>query len=83
MALSRRETSAWITGPGRALPALLRRLCRPSFRQQRRRLGGGKQRAVEGIKYAVLVVANIPMFLLYPFLQRYFVKGIMVGAIKG
>ncbi|CDN42239.1 MULTISPECIES: carbohydrate ABC transporter permease [Paenibacillus] len=42
-----------------------------------------QQRAVEGIKYAVLVVANIPMFLLYPFLQRYFVKGIMVGAIKG
>ncbi|MFF2156942.1 carbohydrate ABC transporter permease [Paenibacillus chitinolyticus] len=42
-----------------------------------------QQRAVEGIKYAVLVLANLPMFLLYPFLQRYFVKGIMIGAIKG
>ncbi|SFS52068.1 carbohydrate ABC transporter permease [Paenibacillus sp. BC26] len=42
-----------------------------------------QQRAVEGIKYAVLVVANIPMLILYPFLQRYFVKGIMIGAIKG
>lgn len=42
-----------------------------------------QQREVEGIKYAVLVVANIPMLALYPFLQRYFVKGVMIGAIKG
>ncbi|MDR0267412.1 carbohydrate ABC transporter permease [Paenibacillus sp.] len=42
-----------------------------------------QQRDVEGIKYAVLVVANIPMLILYPFLQRYFVKGVMIGAIKG
>lgn len=42
-----------------------------------------QQREVEGIKYAVLVVANIPVLALYPFLQRYFVKGIMIGAIKG
>ena len=42
-----------------------------------------QQREVEGIKYAVLVVANIPVLVLYPFLQRYFVKGIMIGAIKG
>lgn len=42
-----------------------------------------QQREVEGIKYAVLVVANIPVLLLYPFLQRYFVKGVMIGAIKG
>ncbi|WP_106766428.1 carbohydrate ABC transporter permease [Paenibacillus faecalis] len=42
-----------------------------------------QQREVEGIKYAVLVVANIPMLVLYPFLQRYFVKGVMIGAIKG
>ncbi|MDK8189242.1 carbohydrate ABC transporter permease [Paenibacillus sp. UMB7766-LJ446] len=42
-----------------------------------------QQREVEGIKYAVLVVANIPVLMLYPFLQRYFVKGVMIGAIKG
>jgi len=37
----------------------------------------------EGIKYAVIVVSSLPVMLLYPFLQRYFVKGVMLGAIKG
>lgn len=37
----------------------------------------------EGIKYAVMVVASVPVLLLYPFLQKYFVKGVMIGAIKG
>lgn len=35
------------------------------------------------LKYSLIVVANIPLLLLYPFIQRFFVKGIMVGAIKG
>ena len=37
----------------------------------------------EGIKYAVIVVASLPVLLMYPFLQRHFVKGVMLGAIKG
>ncbi|PYI53827.1 carbohydrate ABC transporter permease [Paenibacillus flagellatus] len=37
----------------------------------------------ELIKYAVVVVANLPILALYPFLQKYFVKGVMVGALKG
>lgn len=37
----------------------------------------------EGLKYAVIVVSSLPMMLLYPLVQRFFVKGIMVGAIKG
>lgn len=35
------------------------------------------------IKYAVVVVATLPILVLYPFLQKYFVKGVMVGAVKG
>lgn len=37
----------------------------------------------EAIKYAVVVVANLPILMLYPFLQKYFVKGVMIGALKG
>jgi len=36
----------------------------------------------ETIKYATIIVATGPILLLYPFLQRYFVKGVMIGAIK-
>lgn len=35
------------------------------------------------IKYATIVVSTLPILVLYPFLQKYFVKGVMVGAIKG
>ncbi len=34
------------------------------------------------VKYAVVVVATLPILALYPFLQKYFVKGVMVGALK-
>lgn len=37
----------------------------------------------EAIKYAAVIVANLPVLLLYPFLQKYFAKGMLVGAIKG
>ena len=35
------------------------------------------------LKYSLMVVASIPMLVMYPFIQKHFVKGIMVGAIKG
>lgn len=37
----------------------------------------------ESIKMAITIVATIPILLVYPFLQKYFVKGIVVGAVKG
>ena len=35
------------------------------------------------MKYCVIVVSTIPMMIIYPFLQKYFEKGIMIGSVKG
>ena len=46
-------------------------------------VGGEDQaRYVELIKYALIMVSTVPILVLYPFLQKYFVKGVMIGAIK-
>ena len=37
----------------------------------------------ESVKYATIMVSVIPALCIYPFLQKYFVKGVMVGAVKG
>ena len=37
----------------------------------------------EALKYAVIVFSRLPLMILYPFIQKYFVQGIMIGAIKG
>ena len=40
-------------------------------------------RIAEIIKYSVMIVATIPVLIAYPFVQKFFIKGMMVGAIKG
>ncbi|MFD1989539.1 carbohydrate ABC transporter permease [Paenibacillus nicotianae] len=42
-----------------------------------------KMRVTELIKYGVIMVSSLPLLMLYPFLQKYFVKGVMIGSIKG
>ena len=37
----------------------------------------------EQMKYALVIVSSAPMLILYPFLQRFFIKGIMIGSVKG
>lgn len=37
----------------------------------------------ESIKYATIIVATVPILLVYPFVQKYFVTGMMIGAVKG
>ena len=41
------------------------------------------QRLTEVIKYALIIVASLPLLIVYPFVQKYFVKGIMIGSLKG
>ncbi|HSK68172.1 MAG TPA: carbohydrate ABC transporter permease [Candidatus Limnocylindria bacterium] len=45
--------------------------------------GANKTQIFKGLKYATVVVSTLPILVVYPFLQKYFIKGIMVGSIKG
>lgn len=42
-----------------------------------------KQKVTEMIKFSSIVVASVPMLIIYPFAQKYFSKGVMIGAVKG
>lgn len=35
------------------------------------------------IKYGVIIVSSLPVLVMYPFVQKYFVKGVMIGSVKG
>ena len=35
------------------------------------------------IKYAVIVASTVPMMIIYPWVQKYFAKGVMIGSVKG
>lgn len=39
--------------------------------------------SADQLKYTIIVVSTLPMLIVYPFLQKYFVKGVMVGSLKG
>ena len=42
-----------------------------------------KQKLVEQLKYCIVVLASAPLLIAYPFLQKYFTKGVMLGSVKG
>ena len=42
-----------------------------------------KQGLADLLKYAVIVVSSVPVLIIYPFVQKHFVKGVMIGALKG
>lgn len=46
-------------------------------------LGNEFNEYAETIKYAIIVVSSLPIMCVYPFLQKYFTKGVMIGAVKG
>jgi putative aldouronate transport system permease protein len=46
-------------------------------------IAGGVPAATDGIKAAAVMFATIPIVMVYPWLQRYFIKGVTIGSIKG
>ena len=45
--------------------------------------GGYAQSSADQVKYAVIIVSTVPILLVYPFVQKYFEKGVTIGAVKG
>ena len=45
--------------------------------------GGYGQFSADQVKYAVIIVSTLPILCVYPFVQKYFEKGVMIGAVKG
>ena len=41
-----------------------------------------RMKMAESMKYGVMIVSTLPIMCLYPFLQKYFVKGVMIGSVK-
>lgn len=54
-----------------------------SFMQQQAMAQFGAKLPSNSIKFASMMVATLPILMVYPFIQRYLVKGVMIGAIKG
>ena len=46
-------------------------------------VAAAKQGMAELLKYSLIMVSTVPVMCLYPFVQKYFVKGVMIGSIKG
>jgi putative aldouronate transport system permease protein len=73
-------------GSKQPLQIYLRRiLIEVSAEIQRNLPGSSYERAAYGIqlKYSSIIVTILPIICVYPFLQKYFVKGVMIGSIKG
>jgi putative aldouronate transport system permease protein len=41
------------------------------------------QRIADVMKYAIIIISTVPVMCFYPFIQKYFAKGVMIGAVKG
>ena len=67
------------------LQAILQEMIMASYATQTSLASGGgvvEQSSPEGIRLATLVVTTLPIVIVYPFFQKYFVQGVMIGAVK-
>lgn len=42
-----------------------------------------KQELIDVMKYSLIIISSVPVLVLYPFIQKHFVKGVMIGSVKG
>ena len=42
-----------------------------------------KMQLSQTLKYSAIIVSTVPVLCIYPFIQKYFVKGVMIGSVKG
>lgn len=78
----------YLQEPGQiTLPVLLKRILiedsDAGFKKMAEAAASGTDLQGDTVESAILIVSLVPMLLLYPFLQKYFVKGINVGSMKG
>ena len=76
----------YITEPEKqVLQVTLRRIVLEGSNQMVSQFGEeiGTKQTSETIKAAVTMVTALPILMVYPFIQKYFVKGVMVGSLKG
>ena len=67
------------------LAAVLQQMIMSAFSSQMSLAGGGQvveQSSPEGIRMATLAITTLPIVIVYPFFQKYFVQGVMIGAVK-
>ena len=69
------------------MPATLMRLLSENTALQKMKESGasvtGATATIETVRYATLIVSIAPITIMYPFLQKYFAKGVTIGAVKG
>jgi len=65
------------------LPVVLKNILDSAKKDSMEQLAASQSSFREGMNMATVLVSLIPILIIYPFLQRYFVKGIMIGAVKG
>ncbi len=67
------------------LAAVLQQMIMSAYSSQMSLAGGGQvvqQSSPEAIRMATLVVTTVPIVIVYPFFQKYFVQGVLIGAVK-
>lgn len=65
------------------LPMILRSMLQSAKKEDMNQINAARNSFREGMNMATVLISIVPILMIYPFLQKYFVKGVMIGAVKG